>query len=41
MNNLKFLVLEGDAIGPEITSATIKVLQAVVDKLNIKKFEIE
>lgn len=36
MNNLKFLVLEGDAIGPEITSATIKVLQAVVDKLNIK-----
>lgn len=29
MSNLQFLVLEGDGIGPEITAATIAVLQAL------------
>ena len=36
MSNLKFLVLEGDGIGPEITKASIEVLKASLDKYNIK-----
>ena len=36
MSNLKFLVLEGDGIGPEITKASIDVLKAALDKFNLK-----
>ena len=35
MKNLKFLVLEGDGIGPEITKASTDVLKAALDKFNM------
>lgn len=36
MNNLKFLVLEGDGIGPEISKASVDVLKAALDLFNMK-----
>ncbi len=36
MSNLKFLVLEGDGIGPEITKASVDVLQAALNLFNLK-----
>ena len=38
MSNLKFLVLEGDGIAPEITKASIEVLKASLNKYNIKLY---
>ena len=35
MKNLKFLVLEGDGIGPEITKASTDVLKAALDKFDM------
>ena len=35
MKNLKFLVLEGDGIGPEITKASTDVLKVALDKFNM------
>ena len=35
MKNLKFLVLEGDGIGPEIVKASINVLQAALKKFDM------
>jgi isocitrate/isopropylmalate dehydrogenase len=35
MNNLKFLVLEGDGIGPETTASSIAVLKAALSKFNV------
>ena len=36
MNNLKFLVLEGDGIGPEITRSSIDVLKKALDIFGLK-----
>jgi len=35
MKNLKFLVLEGDGIGPEIAKASTDVLKAALDKFDM------
>ena len=35
MSNLKFLVLEGDGIGPETTASSIAVLKAALSKFNV------
>ena len=36
MKNLKFLVLEGDGIGPEITKSSIDVLKAALAIFDLK-----
>lgn len=36
MNNLKFLVLEGDGIGPETTASSIAVLKAALAIFDLK-----